>query len=368
MKILILNWRDVRHPRAGGADFRLQQVYAPLARAGHQVVLYSCSFAGASRMDSIDGIRVYRVGNDWTFALLCLLNLRRWVRAHRPDVVVEDLNKLPFYSPWVYSGPLVVQMHHLWRGSIFRETVWPVALLIWLAEVSVRWVYRGCVFSVVSPSTKGAVMEMGLPGESIEVIYNGADLKAYHPVAEAKRRGLLWGGRSQRYKGPIQACQILALLQDSFPELELVMVGDGPFRSKVEAYAAARGLRVRFTGFIAKREKIAWFQRAAVHVQTSLKEGWGLSVIEANACGCVVVANDTTGLCDSVVDGESGLLYRYDDVADAAAKVRQVLLDEGLCERLRDRGLERAGEFSWDRNSEEMLALLKRTVEEHANA
>jgi glycosyltransferase involved in cell wall biosynthesis len=211
-------------------------------------------------------------------------------------------------------------------------------------------------------------MEMGLPGKSIEVIYNGADLKAYHPVAEAKRRVLLWVGRIQRYKGPIQACQILALLQDSFPELELVMVGDGPFRSKVEAYAAARGLRVRFTGFIAKREKIAWFQRAAVHVQTSLKEGWGLSVIEANACGCVVVANDTTGLCDSVVDGESGLLYRYDDVADAAAKVRQVLLDEGLCERLRDRGLERAGEFSWDRNTEEMLALLKRTVEEHANA
>jgi glycosyltransferase involved in cell wall biosynthesis len=368
MKILIMNWRDVRHPRAGGADFRLQQVYAPLVRAGHKVVLYSCSFAGASRMDSIDGIRVYRVGNDWTFAGLCLLSLRRWVREHRPDVVVEDLNKLPFYAPWVYKGPLVVQMHHLWRGSIFRETMWPIALLIWLAEESVRWVYRGCVFSVVSPSTKGELVEMGLPEKSIEVIYNGADLEAYHPVADAKRQVLLWVGRIQRYKGPIQACQILELLQGSFPELELVIVGDGPYRSQVEAYAARRGLRVRFTGFIAKREKIAWFQRAAVHVQTSLKEGWGLSVIEANACGCPVVANDTTGLCDSVVDGETGLLYRYDDVADAAAKVRRVLMDESLCEQLMAAGLKRAGEFGWDRNSEEMLALLQRTVEEHADA
>ena len=137
---------------------------------------------GASRTDSIDGIRVFRVGNDWTFAWLCALNLRRWVREHRPDVVVEDLNKLPFYSPLVYRGPLVVQMHHLWRGSIFREVAWPIAGLIWLAEKSIRWVYRDSVFSVVSPSTKGELVEMGLPEKSIEVIYNGADLKAYHPV------------------------------------------------------------------------------------------------------------------------------------------------------------------------------------------
>ena len=368
MRILILNWRDVRHPRAGGADFRLQQVYSPLVQAGHKVVLYSCAFPGASRTASIDGIRVFRVGNDWTFSLVCFLNLRKWVGEHRPDVVVEDLNKLPFYSPWVYKGPLVVQMHHLWRGSIFRETIWPIALLIWLAEKSVRWVYRGCVFSVVSPSTKDELVEMGLPDKSIEVIYNGADLKAYHVVADVKRHVLLWVGRIQRYKGPIQACQVLGLLQDSFPKLELVIVGDGPYRSKVEAYAAARGLRVRFTGFIPKQEKIAWFQRAAVHLQTSLKEGWGLSVIEANACGCPVVANDTTGLCDSVVDGKTGLLYRYDDVADAAAKVQRILMDDSLCEQLMAAGLERAGAFSWNRNSEEMIALLKRTVEEHTDA
>ena len=137
---------------------------------------------------------------------------------------------------------------------------------------------------------------------------------------------------------------------------------------KVEAYVAARGLRVRFTGFIPKKAKIAWFQSAAVHLQTSLKEGWGLSVIEANACGCPVVANDTTGLCDSVLDGKTGLLYRYDDVADAAAKVRRVLMDNSLSEQLMVAGLERAGAFSWDRNSEEMIALLKRTVEEHTDA
>lgn len=363
MKILILNWRDARHPRAGGADFRLQRVYAPLVAAGHEVVLFCCGFKGGARRDVIEGIRVFRVGNDWTFALMCLLRLRGWVREHAPDVVVEDLNKLPFYSPLVYRGPLVVQMHHLWRGSIFREAAWPIALGVWLAEESIRWVYRGCRFSVVSESTRDELVAMGLGSGGIDVIDNGADLKAYVPGDGARERVLLWVGRVQRYKGPIQACQVLALLADEFPELELVVVGEGPFREQVERYAVRRGLRVRFTGFISREKKIEWFQRAAVHVQSSLKEGWGLSVIEANACGCVVVANDTTGLRDSVVDGVSGLLYRFDDVADAAAQVRRVLVDEELAGRLRAGGLKRAASFSWERNSREMLALLEEVVE-----
>ncbi len=363
MKMLILNWRDARHPRAGGADFRLQRVYAPLVAAGHEVVLFCCGFKGGARTDVIEGIRVFRVGNDWTFAGLCLLRLRGWVAEHAPDVVVEDLNKLPFYSPLVYRGPLVVQMHHLWRGSIFREAAWPIALGVWLAEESIRWVYRGCRFSVVSASTRDELVAMGFEGDGIAVIDNGADLEAYVPGVGGRDQVLLWVGRVQRYKGPIQACQVLALLQDEFPELELVIVGEGPFRGAVERYGAKRGLKVRFTGFISGAEKIGWFQRAAVHLQSSLKEGWGLSVIEANACGCVVVANDTTGLRDSVVDGVSGLLYRFDDVADAAAQVRRVLVDESLAAELRAGGLRRAEQFSWERNSVEMLALLEDEVE-----
>ena len=98
------------------------------------------------------------------------------------------------------------------------------------------------------------------------------------------------------------------LLQADFPDLKLVIVGDGPFKPKLRKFIASRGLqeRVQLTGFIDGDEKIEWLQKAAVHLQSSYKEGWGLSVIEANACGCPVVANDTPGLRDSVVDGETG--------------------------------------------------------------
>lgn len=365
MRILILNWRDAKHPRAGGADFRLQHVYAPLAQQGHEVVLYSCAFSGCESIDNIDGIEVHRLGNDFTFSFLCMLKLRGWVKKHRPDVVVEDLNKLPFYSPLVYKGPLAIQMHHLWRNSIFREAVFPLALFIWLSEESIRWIYRKCCFSVVSESTQKELLAMGVPGKNIRVIYNGADLSRYQPSDEPKKPFMVWIGRIQKYKGPIDACQVLERLKDEFPALELVVVGDGPFLSKLEKYIAARGLqdRVRLTGFIAGEEKIKLLRQASLHLQSSYKEGWGLSVIEANACGCPVVANDTTGLCDSVIDGESGLLYDYCDVEDAATKVRRVLADPELAGRLSANGLRRAAEFSWERNTREILEYLQEIID-----
>ncbi|MDF7808349.1 glycosyltransferase family 4 protein [Pontiellaceae bacterium B12219] len=361
MKILILNWRDAKHPRAGGADFRLQHVYAPLTKQGHEVVLYCCAFPGCEPEENIDGIQVHRLGNDFTFSFLCMLKLRGWVKKYKPDVVVEDFNKLPFYSPLVYKGPLVIQMHHLWRSSIFRETNFPMAFFIWLSEEMIRVVYRKCRFSVVSESTRDELVQMKVPEEHVRVIYNGADLSRYQPSDEPKKPFMIWIGRIQKYKGPIDACQVLEKLQNEFQSLELVIVGDGPFRPQLERYITEHGLqhKVRLTGFIDGAEKIKLLQQASVHLQSSYKEGWGLSVIEANACGCPVVANNTTGLCDSVVNGKTGLLYDFCSVEDAASKVRKILTDSRLARSLSVEGLKRASEFSWVRNSEEMIQYLE---------
>lgn len=365
MKILIINWRDAKHPRAGGADFRLQQVYAPLVKEGHEVVLYSCAFPGCKPYEEIEGLQVHRLGNDYTFSFLCMLKLRGWVKKHHPDVVVEDLNKLPFYSPLVYKGPLVIQMHHLWRSSIFRETFFPMALFIWLSEESIRWAYRTCHFSVVSESTQKELLAMGIPEKNIRVIYNGADLSRYKPTNAPKKPFMLWIGRIQKYKGPIDACQVLERLKEEFESLELVIVGDGPFLPKLKKYIADHGLqeKVTLTGFIDGQEKIEWLQQASVHLQSSYKEGWGLSVIEANACGCPVVANNTTGLCDSVIDGQTGLLYDFCDIEDAASKVSRILSDPELACTLSAKGLERAAEFSWDRNTREIIGYLREAID-----
>ena len=294
-----------------------------------------------------------------------MLKLKGWVKKHKPDVVVEDLNKLPFYSPLVYKGPLVIQMHHLWRTSIFRETVFPMALFIWLSEEMIRFAYRKCSFSVVSESTQKELLAMGISAEQIKVIYNGADLERYQPSEISKEPFLIWIGRIQKYKGPHDACQVLKRLLPEFPDLKLVIVGDGPYRSQLEEFVSSEGLedKVTLTGFISEEEKIDLLQRASVHFQSSYKEGWGLSVIEANCCGCPVVANDTTGLRDSCRDNENGLLYKHCDIEDGASKVRKMLTDDALRERLVEKGYEWGGSFSWERNQREILDYLQEAID-----
>ena len=202
---------------------------------------------------------------------------------------------------------------------------------------------------------------MNVPAENIRVIHNGTDLSAYVPGSVDREPFILWISRLQKYKGPTDAVEVLEKLLPDFPELKLVIVGSGPFKEKLEEFIQSKGLQdnVTLTGFISEEEKIDLLQRAAIHLQSSYKEGWGLSVIEANACGCPVVANDTTGLCDSVIDGESGLLYRFCNIDDAASKVRKIFSDSGLQAVLIANGLKRASEFSWQRASTEMFQYLE---------
>ena len=364
MKILILNWRDVKHPRAGGAEMRLHQIYAPLTQQGHEVVLYSCAFPGCKKQENVDGIEVHRLGNDLTFAPLCTLNIKRWAKRHNADVVVEELNKLPFYSPVVYKGPLMIQMAHLWRNSIFKEASFPVAFVVWFFEQTIGWFYKKCWFSVYSTCTQSDLKAFGAADERNRLIYCGADLKAYVPGTVEREPFMLWISRLQKYKGPTDAVEVLEKLLPEFPELKLVIVGSGPFKEKLEEFVQTKGLqdRVKLTGFISEEEKIDLLQRAAVHLQSSYKEGWGLSVIEANACGCPVVANDTTGLRDSCRDNETGLLYKHCDIADAASKVQKILADESLRTRLVEQGHEWANTFSWERNTREILEYLQEII------
>ena len=121
---------------------RLHQIYAPLTRQGHEVILYACAFPGGEKEERVDGIEVHRLGNDLTFAPRCTFGLRGWVKKHQPDIVVEELNNLPFYSPVIYKGPLMVQMAHLWRTSIFKEASFPVAFVVWFFEQTIGWFYK----------------------------------------------------------------------------------------------------------------------------------------------------------------------------------------------------------------------------------
>ena len=364
MRILVLNWRDLEHPRAGGAEVRLHNVYERLVKKGHEVTLLATLFEGASKKSQSNGMRILRMGKDWNFPFLCLLKLPKLIQEFNPDVVVEDLNKLPMLSPWVCKKPLLIQMHHLWGKSIFRESSIIAAFIVWLSEQSIPFLYKKLPFCVVSPSTHDELADLGIPRKNTEVIYNGTDLEFYQPAMVEKENFILWLSRVQKYKGIDTAVAAFQELLKTHPEMKLKIAGDGPYLEAVQKNVAELGLQdsIDFLGFIGKEQKRDLLQRAVCLWQTSYKEGWGLTVTEAGACGCPVIANNAPGLKDSVRVGKNGMLYDFGDTISLVKCTKELLNSTELQKQLQKGGIEWTKQFTWSNAADQTEDLLERVI------
>jgi glycosyltransferase involved in cell wall biosynthesis len=198
------------------------------------------------------------------------------------------------------------------------------------------------------------------------VVPPGLEHHVYRPGArDAEQPIVLWVGRLEPYKRADVMIEAMRAIAQKLPAARLVIVGAGSAREALEEQARASGLGdvVRFTGFISEEEKIAWLRRAAVVVNSSEKEGWGMTVIEANACGVPAVSSDVPGLRDSTRHDVTGLLYPYGDSAALAAAVVRLLTDAGAYRRMSAAALEWSARFSWDRVTDDAEALIGAAIE-----
>jgi glycosyltransferase involved in cell wall biosynthesis len=223
-----------------------------------------------------------------------------------------------------------------------------VVLLEWLIPSA----YRRARFLAISESTRDDLVRRGIAAERIRVVHCGMDHSVYRHDASAGKSAeptIAFIGRLRRYKGVDWAMRAMPRVRERVPGTRLVVVGDGPFRGELERTAQRLGVNgaVEFCGFLPSREKVRALQRAWVLVQPSPKEGWGLTVVEAGACGTAVVAADSPGLRDSVRRDETGLLVPYGDDARLADALARVLEDGALRSRLETAGRAWAARFTW---------------------
>jgi glycosyltransferase involved in cell wall biosynthesis len=348
--MLVVNWRCPKNPLAGGAEVYLQEIFSRLVGRGHQVTLLCERFPGSAPEDVVEGIRIIRAGGKFTFNFTAGRLVGRVAESLNVDVVVDDLNKIPFYSPWHTTRPVLAILMHLFRGSIFRETLPPMAAYVWMAETMIPLAYRRCRFAVLSESSKQDTVKVGIAPGRIAVIPPGTDFGRFSPDASVPREPLvLHVGRLKRYKATDHLLQATRLLKERGVKFATVIVGDGDDKPRLEALVARLGLGedVRFTGFVPEAEKVNWYRRAAALVENSVKEGWGLIVVEANACGTPVVVANSPGLRDSSEDGVNGLMYDYGDVPALAEKLERLLSGEALRSKLGQQAIEWAKQWTW---------------------
>ncbi len=363
MKILVINWQDLGNPLSGGAEIHLHRIFEILAARGHDVTLFCSSFPRAAPEEGAKGIRVIRRGGRYLFNFRVFWQYWRVFRKGAFDVVVDDLNKIPFFTPLFVRRPLVGIVHHLFGRSIFVEAAFPLALYVHLAERLIPPVYRRVPIAAVSPSTVADLVSKGLDESLLSIVPNSVDHDLYRVTGEPKHPTPLVGylGRLKKYKSIDHLISAFAIVRQHLPEARLLVVGEGDARPELEELTRKLGLTgsVEFAGFVDEQEKVRLLQAMHVVANPSAKEGWGLTVLEANACGVPVVASDVPGLRDAVRDGETGLLYDYGDVEELAEKLLLVLRDDHLRTRLGAGGLAFAETFQWERSAQAMEDLLK---------
>jgi len=363
MTILLVNWMDMANPMAGGAEVHLTEIFARFVERGDTVLMVSSGFPGSAAEDEYRGMKIFRTGSRETFNLAAPKLIRALVRQYKVDLVVEDINKVPLFTPLYVSCPVFVIIPHLFGSAVFRESNAVLASYVYLMERPIPLVYRRSVFEVISESTARDLVSRGVDAGRVHVVYCGMDHERYTfdpAAAKFDTPTILYVGRIKRYKSVDVILRAMPKTLEKIPDARLAVVGSGDNTPSLRALANELGIagRVVFTGFVTEEEKVDWMRRSHVIVNPSPKEGWGLTNIEANACGTPAVASDADGLRDSVKDGETGLLFPYGDHDALAEKLIAVLGDSALRSRLTENAVAWANTFTWDKAAAETKAIV----------
>ena len=365
LRVLILNERDPLHPKAGGAEIHVHEIFRRLAARGFPVTQLCSQGKGTAASEALDGVEMKRLGRLREYYARVALETRRATRAGEFDVVVECLNKVPFYAPVYSAVPVLAICHHLFGEVAFQQVPWPIAAGVWTLERPIPWLYRGCEVVSISESSRDELVARGLRPERVRVSHCGIEQPDLVVDTETPRPPrVAYLGRLEPYKNVDVLLEAMAKLSGRFPDAEILVIGRGSARESLEALAGSLGLaeRTRFTGFVSDEERNELLLGTRVCVCPSEKEGWGLTVIESNATGTPVVATDAPGLRDSVRDGETGFLAPTRDVDAFANRIGQLLEDDALATRMSRDALAWSKGFDWDVAASEMAEALHDAV------
>jgi glycosyltransferase involved in cell wall biosynthesis len=365
LNVLAFNWRDIENTEAGGAEVHLHEILRWLVKQGHAVTLLASTFEGCRADTEIDGIRVLRRGKWYNANFALPLAYLRELRGEKFDVVLEDINKIPFYTPCFVKSPVLAIIPHLFGTTVFSEASFPFAMYVYCYELLIPLVYRNVRFLVISESTKSDLVARGVSAERIDVVECGLDHSLYRDVGVSRDKNLiLYLGRLRKYKSVHLLIEAMTLVRQKVPEARLVVVGDGPHRETLESLTRSLGIEdvVEFRGHVGAEEKVKLLSQSTVTANPSPKEGWGLTVVEANACGVPVVASRSPGLVDSVRDGQTGFLVEHGNVEQLASKIVDILVDDALREKLSKGALEWGRKFSWENCASRSAEVIERIV------
>lgn len=364
MEILILNWKDIRHPQAGGAEIIVYELAKRLVADGHKITWFS---KGKHSEEYIDGIKMVRRGNLVTTYLYAPLYY--WSLKQKPDLVIDMSNTIYWQSPlWAGKSKKIAYLNQFAKQVFFYEFPPIISHFGYLVEILQYLTYRRTKFICYSNGTKKDLLAVGIPERNIYQFKLGLDQKRYVPGIKSSYPLFLCASRLVKMKRTDLVIKAMALLVKKYPKVKLAISGTGYHQIYLEKLCKNLNLEkdvtfvnknVWFFSRNTKDQKVKLMQQAWALVYPSVKEGWGMTVTECGACGTPTIATNVTGLQDSVINGKTGMLIRENptpkDLADAMEKI---IKDKNLREVLGKNAREYAKGFTWENSYRQFKQLV----------
>jgi glycosyltransferase involved in cell wall biosynthesis len=368
MNILILSWRDIRHPLAGGAEQVVHEHAKGWIKGGHTVTMFSSRFINCLPEETIDGIKLIHKGDQYIgvkiFAFLYYLKNR-----NRFDLVVDEFHGMPFFSPLYVRKPKLAILQEVAKEVWFLSGFpWPLSWIIgivgYVSEPLFFLFYKNVPFIVGSLSAKNDLVKMGIPQKNINIIPHGVIIKKLTITSsKEKTKTIIYLGALTKDKGIEDALKTFSYLAKE-GNYNFWVIGKGGKAYEKNLLKLVKELKiknkVKFWGFVKEDKKFELLSKAHVLINPSVREGWGLVNIEANTFGVPVVAYKSAGLIDSVKNGVSGLIIKKNTPEELAKGVIKILNDSKRYQNLRAGAISWSKNFSWDKSCQKSLSLFKK--------
>ncbi len=359
--ILIFNWRDTHHKWSGGAETYIQELAKRWVKNDVAVTLFCGNDGHSSRTQTVDGVEVIRRGGAYLVYLWAFLYYVLKFRG-KYDVIIDCENGIPFFTPLYTSKKTFLLVHHV-HQEVFREhLMFPLSTIARFLEGTVMpFVYRNQSVITVSESSKSALTKLGITKASdIQVVHNGINHATFTRKKKTKNPTITYIGRLKPYKNIDVAIKAFQKIHAKFPESTFSIIGEGESKKKLMKLTKKLGLTtaITFYGKVTEKNKATLLATSWVVVQPSMAEGWGITVIEANAAGTPVIASNVSGLKDSVIHNETGILVKVRDISELEVALTKVIKNKAYRNQLSENAYFWSQNFNWGTSADMFYRLI----------
>ena len=351
MRILWFNHRDIRHPKAGGAERTIYEVGRRLAARGYELHLASVNPGNLPKEEMLDGIIIHRASGN----VMAHLTVPLMIKRLKPDIIVDDMaHVIPWYSPFFTDARVIVFFRHLHARSLPGQVPMPLAHILEWFERTYPLVYCNSIFATETSTGMEDIVHLGIRKGIIRKIPPGVDTELFRRGKKTEMPSLVYFGGMRKYKRPWLAVEVLKMLSQ-IEGITLTVIGEGKALEKMKGMSdrCGLGIRIIFAGRIPDGELADIVAASWVNLHFSMTEGFGLSILEAAAAGTPTVALDAPGVSEIV--NEFGLGKTVRDLEEFPWALSDVLdANKSWSERVNAS----AALFSWDECTEKWECVL----------